>query len=73
MSSYSRVSKLEGALDELVGCFETSGDAYTIPVIDPVEGEIDGKVNEETTIALEEALNVLYGEECGDNDSYSGE
>lgn len=60
MSSYNRKARLEMALEKLVDCFDTGGETYTLLTTNADGEEIDALLTNETTEALEEALNVLY-------------
>ena len=57
----TRIASLEAALENVIGCFDTSGLPYTTGVV--VEGEdTEAEVVNDTFYVLDRAMNVLWNE-----------
>lgn len=62
-----RISKLETALEKVLDCFDTSASPVTTyAIVDGEDTEVEIPI--QTVYVIEEALNVLYGDESWQED-----
>ena len=58
-----RVATLEAALEDLLDCFDTGGEDYSIEVIGDDQIVVAAYVTESTEDSLNHAIDVLYNED----------